>query len=74
MKKEIIVSAILFEDETGGFRAFCPDLDISVRGKDETEALAALKKELDAHIAKTGFSNLQLNAVRCTKMTLTMHV
>jgi predicted RNase H-like HicB family nuclease len=44
--KEIRITADLAQDDEGGYRASCPELDISARGDDMEGALNNLKKEI----------------------------
>lgn len=67
MANEISVSAILIEQEDGGYIANCPELGMNEKGENSDAALSNLKEAVARLVKEKGPDNLQLNAVRCLK-------
>ncbi|MEE9614534.1 MAG: hypothetical protein V3W31_06210 [Thermodesulfobacteriota bacterium] len=68
MKKDVMVSLLLVEEEDGTWTGYCPDLNTNSTGKDPESTVVNLRAVTEEHIKKVGFENMQLKAVKCLKM------
>jgi len=68
MTDEISVSAVLIEMDDGSYRADCPDLVLSARGKNADGAIRNLKDLIARHVKEKGASNIHLCSVKCVKI------
>lgn len=68
MADEISVSAVLVEQDGGGYRANCPELGLDAAGLDADDALDNLREAIARHIRAVGPDNLRLASVKCMKI------
>lgn len=64
----IVVTAELIEEDSGGFTVYCPELDIYSQGDGVDDALSNLREAAELHIAEVGLDNLKLKRVEHRKL------
>lgn len=72
MAGEISISAIVIEMDDGSYSSICPDIGIEAKGVSADDALANLKDAVVGHIRKLGTGSVNLRAVKCMKIKVSV--